>query len=216
MNYAFYKRRWSDNNELAAVSRQRGIELVDKALEINEYNILALKCRSEIYLNERQWGNALALLEKAITIAPSDSRTLVQLGKYKFLLGKFEESIEHGQEGIRLDPIHSAWELTYLARAYNWSGRYEESLDAFERMLKLCEKENCSALVIGAVHSEMAMSYMGLGMEAEARVQIKETLRLYPKSASLKVIRNYWSKKFKDPSHAEKIIDALRRAGAKE
>ena len=83
-------------------------------------------------------------------------------------------------------------------------------------MLTLCEKENCSVLVRGSVHSEMAMSYMGLSMEEEAREHLKETLRLHPKSASLKVIRNYLTKKFKDPSHAEKMIDALRRAGATE
>jgi hypothetical protein len=48
------------------------------------------------------------------------------------------------------------------------------------------------------------------------RAQLEETLRLYPKPASFKVIRNYWTKKFKDPPHAEKIIAALRRAGVTE
>ncbi len=214
MHYAFYKRNWSDTNELAASSRKRGIGLADKALEIDENNIMALNLRSEMYGNERQWDNALALLEKAVAIAPSDSRVLAQLGKYKFLLGEFEESIEHSEKGIRLDPFHSFWQLSYLARAYNWTGRYEEALNVFERMLNLCEKENCSVLVTGSVHSEMAMSYIELGMEEEARAHLKETLRLYPKSASLEVIRNYWTKKFRDPSHAEKIIDALSRAGA--
>ena len=216
MHYAFFKRNWSDTKELAAASRKRGIELVDKALEIDANNVMALNLRSEMYGNERQWDDALALLDKVIAISPSDSRVLAQLGKYKFLLGEFEKSIEHSEKGIRLDPFHSFWQLSYLARAYNWTGRYEEAINVFERMLNLCKKENCSVLVTGSVNSEMAMSYMGLGMEAEAHAHLNETLRLYPKSASLKVIRNYWTKKFKDPSHAEKIIDALSRAGATE
>jgi len=216
LHYDFYKRNWSDTDELATVSRKRGIGLVDKALEMDENDILALNCRAGMHLHERQWDQSSAVLEKAIAVAPSDSSTLVTLGKHKFLLGKFEEAIEYGKEGIRLDPFHSAWQLFYLARAYNWSGHYKESLNVFEKTLKLCEKENCSASSIGSIHSEMAMSYMGMGMEAEARAQIKETLRLYPKSASLKLLRNYWSKKFRDPSHAEKIIDALRGAGATE
>ena len=216
LHYAFYKRDWSDASEFAAASRKRGIELVDKALEMDEYNIVALNCRVGMYLNERQWDKALAMLEKAITAAPGDSVTLVTLAKQKFCLGKFEEAIEHGKEAIRLDPFHSYWQIWYLARAYNWSGRYKEALKVYERILKLCEKENCSERSLAAVHSEMAMSYMGLGMEEEARTQIVESLRLHPKGASLEERRKYFSKRFRDQSHVEKIIDALRRAGVPE
>ena len=66
------------------------------------------------------------------------------------------------------------------------------------------------------MHSEMVMSYMGLGMEEEARAQIVESMCLHPKGASLEERRNYFSKRFRDQSHVEKIIDALRRAGAPE
>lgn len=62
----------------------------------------------------------------------------------------------------------------------------------------------------------MAMSYMGLGMKEQARAQIAESLRLHSKGASLEERRNYFSKRFRDQSHVEKIIDALRRAGAPE
>ena len=217
LHYAFYKRDWSDASELAAASRKRGIELVDKALEMDEYNITALNCRAGMYLHERQWDKGLEMLEKAIAAAPSDCSALVTLGKQKFCLGKFEEAIEYGKEGIRLDPFHSSWQLWYLARAYNWSGRYKEALEVYERILKLCEKENCSERSFAAVHSEMAMSYMGLGMEEEARTQVVESMRLHPKETSpLEERRNYFSKRFRDQSHVEKIVDALRRAGAPE
>jgi TolB-like protein len=215
-HYDFYRRGWSDASEFAAASRKRGIELVDKALEMDEYNITALNSRATMYLHKKQWDNALEMLEKSIAAAPGNSATLGMLSKHKFCLGKFEEAIEYGKEVIRLDPFHSSWQLWYLARAYNWSGRYKEGLEVYERILKLCEKENCSARAFASVHSEMAMSYMGLGMEEEARTQIVESLRLHPKGASLEERRNYFSKKFRDQSHVEKIVDALRRAGAPE
>jgi tetratricopeptide (TPR) repeat protein len=131
-------------------------------------------------------------------------------------LGKFEEAIEHGKEGIRLDPFHSSWQLWYLARAYNWSGQYKEGLEVYERILKLCEKENCTESTIAAVRTEIAMSYMGLGMEKKARTQIVESLRLHPTLASLENRRKYFSKRFVDQSYVEKIIDTLRKAGAPE
>ena len=183
---------------------------------MDEYNIGALNCRAGMYLHERQWDKGLKMLEKSIDAVPGDSAALVNLAKQKFCLGKFEEAIEHGKEVIRLDPFHSSWQLWYLARAYNWSGRYKEGLEVYERILKLCEKENFSARALASVHSEMAMSYMGLGMKEEARTQIVESMRLHPKGASLEEQRNYFSKKFRDQSHVEKIIDALRRAGAPE
>ena len=169
-----------------------------------------------MYLNERQWDKALAMLEKSIAAAPSDAITLAILAKQKFCFGKFEEAIEYGKESIRLNPFHISGHLWYLARAYNWSGRYKEALEVYERMLKLCENKNCSERYVGGVHMEMVMSYMGLGMGMEARTQIIESLRLYPKGASLEVYRNYFSKRFRDQSHVEKIIDALRRAGVPE
>jgi adenylate cyclase len=216
LRYAFYKRNWCDTGDLSAVSRRQGIELVDKALEMNENNILALNCRAGMHLHERQWDKALAMLEKSIAIAPNDSSALATLAKQKFCLGKFEEAIEHGEESIRLDPFHASWQLWYLARPYNWSGHYKEALEVYERILKLCEKENCSTGYVAPVYLEMAMSYMGLGMEEEARYQIAESLRLDPDVSSLEKQRNYFSKRFRDPSHAKKIIDALRRAGAPE
>jgi TolB-like protein/class 3 adenylate cyclase/Tfp pilus assembly protein PilF len=215
-HYNFYKRDWSNTSELAAVSRKRGIALVEKALEMDEYNIVALNSRAGIYLHERQWDKALAMLEKSITSQPSDSIALSTLAKYKFCLGKFEEAIEHGKKGIRLDPFHSSWQLWYLARAYNWSGQYKEGLEVYERILKLCEKENCTEGTIAAVRTEIAMSYMGLGMEKKARTQIVESLRLHPTLASLENRRKYFSKRFVDQSYVEKIIDTLRKAGAPE
>ncbi len=215
-HYNFYKRDWSNTSELAAVSRKRGIALVEKALEMDEYNIVALNSRAGIYLHERQWDKALAILEKSIISQPSDSIALSTLAKHKFCLGKFEEAIEHGKEGIRLDPFHSSWQLWYLARAYNWSGQYKEGLEVYERILKLCEKENCTESTIAAVRTEIAMSYMGLGMEKKARTQIVESLRLHPTLASLENRRKYFSKRFVDQSYVEKIIDTLRKAGAPE
>ena len=215
LHYAFYKRHFSDDTEFKAASRKRGIELVDKALEMDEYNVMALNCRAGIYLHESQWDRALEMLEEANAIAPNDSSILSNLAKHKFCLGKFEEAIEHGEEAIRLDPFHSSWQIWYLARAYNWSGRYKEALKKYERILKLCEKENCAEGCRAAVHSEMAMSYIGLGMEEKARAQIVESLRLNP-MITLEKRREYFSRRFRDPSHVKKIIDALHKAGVPE
>ena len=134
-HYDFYRRGWSDASEFAAASRKRGIELVDKALEMDEYNITALNSRATMYLHKRQWDKGLEMLEKSIAAAPNDSVTLATLANQKFCLGKFEEAIEYGKEGIRLDPFHRSWQLWSLASAYNWSGRYKEALEVYERIL---------------------------------------------------------------------------------
>ena len=215
LHYDSYRRDWCDTGESAAASRMRGIELVDKALKMDECNLMGLNCRSAICNHERQWDDALAMLEKANAAVPGDTSTLANLAKHKFCLGRFEEAIEHGEQAIRLDPFHSSWQLWYLARAYNWSGRYEKALEAFERMLKLCEKENCSGSYVAGIRTEMAMSYIGLGMEEEARAQIGESLRLNPK-ITLESRREYFLRRFRDPSHVKKIIGALRKAGVPE
>jgi tetratricopeptide (TPR) repeat protein len=188
---------------------------VDKALDMDEHNLMALNCRSAISNHERQWDKALAMLERANAAVPGDTSTLANLAKHKFCLGRFEEAIEHVEKAIRLYSFHCSWQLWYLARAYNWSGRYEDGLEAFERMLKLCEKENCSRSYVAGIRTEMAMSYIGLGREEEARAQIRESLRLNPK-ITLESRRKYFSRRFRDPSHVEKIVEALRKAGVPE
>ena len=61
-------------------------------------------------------------------------------------------------------------------------------------------------------HTQLAITYSQMGREKEARAEAAEVLRINPEFS----VDNYAKTvTFKDQSEADKLIDALRKAGLK-
>jgi len=80
--------------------------------------------------------------------------------------------------------------------------RYEEAITTLKKVIT----RNPNHL---SAHNDLAVIYIDLGREEEARAEVAETLRVNPEY-SLKVIQ---SVPFKDPAEAKRWLDNLRRAG---
>ena len=83
--------------------------------------------------------------------------------------------------------------------------RYEEAITTLKKVIT----RNPNHL---SAHNDLAVIYIDLGREEEARAEVAETLRVNPEY-SLKVIQ---SVPFKDPAEAKRWLDNLRRAGLPE
>ena len=93
--------------------------------------------------------------------------------------------------------------------SYLLAGRYEEALAAGELMLARAQKGEFSPLL---AHMTLAHVYIGLGQEDKARAHAQEVLKINP-NFSLADLRK--RNLYRDPSHLERHIDALRKAGLK-
>jgi len=82
-----------------------------------------------LYLKEKNWSKAQAVLEKATQIDPTHARAFGALGMALTDQGKFDAAIASLGKSLELDGATPNWETEYvLARAYYETARYPEAL----------------------------------------------------------------------------------------
>jgi len=124
-------------------------------------------------------------------------------------MGEFEESITLIKKAMRLSPYYDHWYLDILARAYFFTGRYEEAIAACNQRLDRCRKGECPIWLPLAM---LALVYAELGRVEEAREFMAEALESNPKLSLAFYRRRY---PFKNPAHLQHLLDAVSKAGLK-
>jgi tetratricopeptide (TPR) repeat protein len=156
-----------------------------------------------IHLWSRDYDQAIAYGEKAVALEPNHADATVRLARALTYADRPEEAIDLIKRAMRLSPYYPDWYLGALGVSYRLAGNYDEAIAAFE---KRRERNPRSTLP----HLGLAVVYMEVGREQEARDAAAEVLKRNPKT-SLKQVRNRLP--YKDPAEAERIIAALRKAG---
>ena len=95
-----------------------------------------------------------------------------------------------------------------LARSYNLTGRYQEAIEASELLLDRSRKGEFTST---APHIHLAEAYVGLGQLDKARAHAEEVLKITPNFS----VESYVKEPYKDPTHRERRLAALRKAGLK-
>jgi adenylate cyclase len=199
--------RWSDS---PADSFRDAFELAQRALEIDENDPMVYSLFSTLYLFQGQYDKSISAAEKAISLSPNDHLAHAIQGESKKYAGRFEEAIQEYETAIRLQPYYPDWYILGLCMAYYYVGRYEDAVSAVKQALHRAEKQGTMNY---AIHIVMAVNYIQLGKENQARYHAEETLRLNPEY-NLEVARRFAP--YKDPAHVEKQIADLRKAGIPE
>ena len=187
--------------------------MLDRALEIAEklaanddssgYGYFAL---SIINLYKKQHEKALADAEKLIALAPESADSYALLAASFNSVGRPEEAIEMVEKAMQLNPAIPAWYLSTLATAYASSGRPTEAVATYKRVFD----RNPSHADKFDTHLILAILYVGLGQEENARAEAQEILKLVP-NFSVEV----WGQRnpTKDQAQIERDMAALRKAG---
>ena len=158
-----------------------------------------------IYLYQQQYDQALAEMERAVALAPTEAESYAGLAEVLSHMGRTEEALEAAAQALRLKPFIADDHLAGVGIAYAVAGRYEEARAALQRFLSHYPNRLDAHLTLAVVYSE-------LGQAAEARAEAAEVLRLNPKF-SLEVHRQRMP--LKDPVVLERQLAALRKAGLK-
>ena len=191
-------------------SMERALECAQKAIGLNDSCAKAHSLMGYINLLNRRFDEAIENGEKAVRINPNDPIMLNVLAGIMQCNGKFDESIALVKNAMRLCPYYPAYFLRTLSMSYFLAGRYEEALAVGELMLARAQKGEFSPLL---AHTTLAEVYIGLGQEDKARAHAEEVLKINPNfSLADERKRLYF---YRDPSHLERHIDALRKAGLK-
>jgi len=181
----------------------KSIELVKKAIVLDDTLPEAHSLLGFLYSMTRQHDEAIAQAEKAVALNPNSGWAHFIVGKTLFFAGRAEESIPEYQRAIRLNPIPPNHHLWSLGLSYAYTGQYEKAITWCEKAVRQ-EPNNLLARIM------MTVVYSLSGRDEEARAEAAEVLRIQPKYTLKGTEKRLTYKKKED---REKFLDALRKAG---
>ena len=196
-----YSHMWSQDPK----GLNRAFDLAQKAKDLDDTLPEAYFVFAQVYYYERRHEQAIAELEKAITLSPNYADAVAELGDVLSFAGRPEEAIGLIEKAMRFNPTPPSWYLDNLGRAYLLTERYEEAIASFKRGLR----RNPDYWVS---HVYLAASYANLGRQKEAQAVVAELQRINP-MVSLETSRQL--EPFKDQAVLDRFIEALRKAGLK-
>jgi adenylate cyclase len=179
-------------------SLARAFELAQKAISLDDSNGAAYSILSFLYGMKRQYDKAIAESEHAVSLDPNSAESFLRLAIMLTWAGRAEEALPYMHNALRLNPFPSSNYFANLAAIYHESGHHEKAIEASKKALQ--GEPNSQFAYI-----HMAIAYIRLGREEDARAAAAEIRRINPK---------FSLEHFTHPL-AERVIEDLRKAGLK-
>ena len=187
-------------------SLMKAIELCKKAISLDESLPGVHGLLGFLYVQIRQYDKGIAECEKALELAPNSADAHSFIAQGLNYAGRPDEAIAHNDMAFRLNPTGAP---TYYYGAasisYFLTGRYEDSIKVCKEALKRWPNN-------ALAHARLAMAYMALGREEEARNAAQEVLRIDPKFSAKRLARRMPTK---DPTVSTKALELMNKAGLK-
>jgi adenylate cyclase len=186
---------------------KKTINFAQKAIEIDDKLPEVHALWNTVYLIQRQHDKAIAEGKKSIDIGPNSALSHILFAQTMYFAGNFNYAIALAEKAIRLSPYCPPWYLGVLGLAYRQVGKYQKAIELLNQYYKRAKKEGYYNYGISAY---LSATYAMAGQYNEARMYWDEALKFNP-DLGLDTIKkvNF----FKNPTHLEQIIEALRNAG---
>ena len=194
---------WLGNTKSPRETVEKGIELAQKALAMDDSLADAHSVLGALYIAKKEYDRAIAEGERAVALNPSSTLALLNYANALTHAGRSEEAIPLFQKAIRLNPFGPSTLYRELGNALRNAGRFEEAASAYKKAIQLAP-DNILA------HLGLASTYSIMGQERDARAEAAEVLRINPKF-SLDEYANTAS--VKDQAKKDKLFKSLRKAG---
>jgi len=186
-------------------SLEKGIEMVKKALALDDTLAEAHGLLGSLYTQKRECEKGIAEGERAVALNPSGATVLVNYASSLYFAGRSEEAIPLLQRAIRLNPFGPGLYYQYLGNALRMTGRFEEAVSAYKNAIQRAPDNLWSHILLTATYSMM-------DREKEAQSEAAQVLRTNPKFSPDFFAR---TTPLKDKSEIDKVVNALRKAGLK-
>jgi len=202
---------WFGYTDTPEKSLKRAVELAKKSVAMDDKDPSIHLLWQKIYLRQGEHDKALEEGRKAIALGPNHADAHMEFGLALSYSGIFEEGVQMCEKGIRLHPHAPMWYFAVMMEAYYRARRYEECLAMAEQIIEPSRKAGYELGVI-AGYQWSAMVHIKLGQESEARKEIAEVLKIWPRW-NLEWERSWHLGK---PAIVQEHLDVLRKAGVPE
>jgi adenylate cyclase len=196
---------WLGMSQSPGDSLKRCIELLQKAVALNEASGEAHATLGYWFVMARHYDRAVAECEKAMVLEPNSDRVLHACAATLTFAGKGEEAIPLFREALRLNPRPPNLYYRHFAIALRDSGRYDEAIELMKKAVERVPDDVLAYIVLTS-------SYELAGREEDARAAAKEVLRINPAFSLERLAK---TSPHKDRAVVERFIEALRKAGLK-
>ena len=196
--------------EIASRNLERNLA---KAME--KPTALAYVISAQVLAQQGRYGEAFAAINRAMKLAPNDPDTHVGMARILNATGNAKEAEQQVRLAMRIDPHPSKATLRMLAVALFSQGKYEEAVDALERVI---EKKSD----VLPDYATLIASYGHLGRAARIQALIdrynKLTVRFLgdPLTVQESVFDWYGSAFSYHRPYIARLQEGLRKAGVPE
>lgn len=177
-----------------------------KAVALDELDGHSHRVLGNILLQQGEFDRSREHLEWALGRNPNDANSYCSLGALLTCVREPQKALKAIATAIRLNPHHPSWYLWYRAAAQIMEGSCDEAVASLRTALA-----RFPDFVTPRRH--LAVCYMRLGRESDARAEVAEILRLDPGYNLASLAERL---RFKHPEDSERYLDDLRRAGVPE
>jgi adenylate cyclase len=177
-----------------------------KAMALDKNNSDAYSVLSYLLIMKRDHEEAIAAAKKAIALNPSAADAYLGLGHALFFSSKPKEALDYLKKAIRLNPMPPSDYYLILGHCYRSLERFTEALEVYKKAVEIAPS-NIYA------HLGLAVLYIFMGRDHEARAAASKVLRIDP-DFSLNAIRK--ASPHKDQDGEDSYYEAARKAGLPE
>ncbi len=178
----------------------RAEELAQKGLTLDEDLSQTHALLGAIHLMHREFDEAIAEGEKAVALDPNGADVTALLAMTLNWSGQPQGVESLVDKAKRMSPLYSAWYLAVQAHAYRLMARYDEAIAVYGDSIARNPDHIGPRIGLTACLAEV-------GRLDEARSEAAEILRINPSFTLTKYAERLT---YKDPSHAERSLNALR------
>lgn len=191
---------WSESRQ---ESLRRALDLAGKAISLEEAMPVAYFVRGLAYRELGDRAHALVEAEQAIELDPNYAGAHVVLATLLYFNGRPQEGLRLMEKAIALNPNHPFNYSFHLGQAFYILKRYDEAIDAFNRVLE-------SNPAAERAHLWLAASYAQADRAEDAEWEVEQVIAENPDFSSERIRDSY---PFQDPEDLARFVDGLHKAG---
>ena len=200
---SYYEAVISGWSEFRTEDLERAETLAQKALALDPTTTRAYRVLAQVRLYQKRFDLALAQVDRALEINPSDADNYSYRGSILVWAGRAAESLPWLEGALRLDQANG-FTAARLCMAYYLLHRYTEGVDVCNRALSSGPGRSNQLIT----HPMLAATYAEMGRQQDADRERAVTGRLWPLLDARTFAGQFGTEEARDH-----MLDGLKKAG---